>query len=273
MPLKRTAQEREPHPSREPDEAEVRAQQPRLEPIEAEAMEPGRPHQDFVESKLRQYLRDNNVRSLVKPNREEIRAAAMPILCRALRNRPCRKLNPYLNMAHHAVADVVEHAREERWTWQSLSKPYTSTTHLDALVQFADDAAWLALEIPLPNHPPPKHPPIYYTTDPETSRPIPRTDSLIRGDYVCTPEGMRVTEDEYIHPWIDPFYIIPVKSDLINRGWDACYTLYFGGKNYPEILVHWIKQEYGFPTHAFMTLNSMRFSPYPPSLPNSCVIL
>ena len=274
MPLTRkTAQDPEALSPREQEEEEPRANRPKLEPVEAEAMDPGRPHQDFVESKLRQYLRDNNVRSLVKPTREEIRAAAMPILCRALRNRPGRKLNPYLNMAHQAVADVVEHAREERWTWRPLSDPYASPTHLNALVLLADDAGWLARETPLPDHPPPKHPPIYYTTDPETNRYVPRADSLIRGDYVYTPKGMRVTEDEYIHPWIDPFYRVPVKSDLIHRGWDACYTLYFGGENYPEIMVHWIKQEYGFPIHEYMTLKSMRFSPYPPPLPNRCVNL
>ena len=271
MPLTRkTARDPEVLSSREQEEEEPRPNRPKLEPIEAEAMEPGRPHQDFVESKLRQYLRDNNVRSLVKPTREEIRAAAMPILCAAQRRRT--GWSPW-TMAHHAVADVVEHAREERWTWLPLSEPYASPTHVDALIQLADDAGWLAREIPLPDHPPPKHPPIYYTTDPETNRPVPRTDSLIRADYVYTPEGMRITEDEYIHPWIDPFNRLPVKNDLITRGWDACYTLHFGVGNNPEIMVHWIKQEYGFPILAYVTLNSMRFSPYPPSLPHRCVIL
>ena len=121
MPSKRTAQQREPQPHREPDEAAPSAERPRLEPAEDDTVETERPYRVFVESRLSQYLRDNNVRSLIKPTREEIRAAAMPILCRALRNRPCRKLNPYLNMAHHAVADVVEHAREERWTWLSIT--------------------------------------------------------------------------------------------------------------------------------------------------------
>ena len=46
------------------------------------------------------------------------------------------------------------------------------------LIQLADDANWLAREIPLPDHPPPKHPPIYYKIDPETNRPVPRAGQL-----------------------------------------------------------------------------------------------
>lgn len=50
--------------------------------------EPGRPYQDYVESEARQYWQEiAKERNLTKPDLEEIRTAAMPILCRALRNR------------------------------------------------------------------------------------------------------------------------------------------------------------------------------------------
>ena len=89
MPLSgKRAREAKSPPRQEQEDAAPQAGRPRLEAAEAEAMEPERPYQTFVESRLRQYLRDNNVHSLVKPSQQEIRSAAMPILCRVLRNRP-----------------------------------------------------------------------------------------------------------------------------------------------------------------------------------------
>ena len=181
----------------------VQEEQPLLERAADEPMEPGRPYQDFVDSEIRKFWQEMvNIGSLTKPTQQEIRAAAMPILCQALRRRPGRKLNPHLDMAHHAVADVVENAREQRWATRPLSEPYACPTYIDALIQLADDANWLAREIPLPDHPPPKHPPIYYTTDPETGVPVPRADSLIRGDYVYDKRGARLTNVRHIRPWL-----------------------------------------------------------------------
>ena len=99
-------------PPEDQEEAAVRAEQP-LEPVEVQTVEPGRPYQDFVESKLRQYLQDNNIRSLVKPTQAEIRAAAIPVLGLAQRYRPGLKLNPALNLGpygrqRHATAYCEE---------------------------------------------------------------------------------------------------------------------------------------------------------------------
>ena len=117
MPLKLTAREREPLPPEAQEEIEQRAKQPKLEPAEAKAMEPGRPYQAFVESKLRQYLQDNNIRSLVKPTQQEIRAAAMPILCRALRYRAGHRI-------HYAIAGMVQHVLETGWIKPPFSEAF-----------------------------------------------------------------------------------------------------------------------------------------------------
>ena len=95
MPSKRTAQQREPQPHREPDEAAPSAERPRLEPAEDDTVETERPYRVFVESRLSQYLRDNNVRSLIKPTREEIRAAAMPIPPSGVRHPGSDQHNQY----------------------------------------------------------------------------------------------------------------------------------------------------------------------------------
>ena len=262
MPLKRIAQQLEPMPS---EEQGIAVKQPCPGPAEAEPMEPGRPYQAFVESRLRQYLRDNNIRNLVKPAQQEIRAAALPILCQALRRRPGRKLDPYLNMAHHAVADVVERAREQRWTRRPLSEPYASPNYIDALIQLADDADWLAREVPLPEHPPPKHPPIYYTIDPATNLPVPRADSLIRGDYVYKNDNTRVTEYSHIYPWI-PSVNSPEPRmnnfDILRR--NTCYVLE-RGLGRLQIYIHWIERMGNILVYNSVPLESLYFTPQPPA--------
>ena len=266
MPLKRIAQQLEPMPS---EEQGIAVKQPCPVPAEAEPMEPGRPYQAFVESRLRQYLRDNNIRSLVKPAQQEIRAAALPILCQALRRRPGRKLDPYLNMAHHAVADVVERAREQRWTRRPLSAPYASPNYIDALIQLADDTDWLAREVPLPEHPPPKHPPIYYTMDLKRNKLVPRENSLIRGDYVYAPRsGARVTDDDQIYPWISSkHYPEPSREEFSDLGLNAGYTLeYEGGKI--KIIINWFELVRDIPERRSTPLGDLYFSPHPPSIPD-----
>ena len=178
-------------------EAEINAMQPGLEPGEDLTTEPGRPYQSFVESEVRKYWQEiGNVRNLTKPNREEIQATAMPILIQALRNRTGHR-------RHHAVAGMVQHAMERGWIRRhSFSEAGESPSYIEALIQLADDANWLAREIPLPDHPPPKHPPIYYTIGSKYGRPapVPRDDALIRGDYLYKRNGSRLTEDKYIFP-------------------------------------------------------------------------
>ena len=161
-------------------------------------MEPGRPHQDFVESEARRYWQEiSHFDSLTKPDQEEIRAAAMPILCQALRNRTGHR-------RHKAVAEMVQHTMERGWIKRPFSEAYASPSYVDALIQLADDANWLAREIPLPDHPSPRHPVIYYTFNLNNKRFVPREDSLLRGDYVHVPwTGSRLTRDNYIYPWLE----------------------------------------------------------------------
>ena len=210
IPSKRTARNRASQSPREQEEPEARAEQPILEePADALGMEQERPYQSFVESEAKQYWREMGVvGSLTKPTREEIRAAAMSVLGQAQRKRPGEKLNPYLNMAHRAVADVLKHAREQRWTRRPLSRPNASADYVEALVQLAYDADWLAGEIQFPDHPS-----MYYTRDTRTGKPVPRKDSYIRGKYISEVFGSRLSDDNRIYPDTSP-----------NRGY-ACCTL------------------------------------------------
>ena len=269
MPLpKLKVQDRESYPPQEEEEVKSAAKQPRMEPVEAGAMEPGRPHQAFVESKLRQYLQDNNIHSLVKPTQAEIRAGAMPVLGLAQRYRPGIKLNPALNRAHMAVNAMQLHAAERGWIRDPFTLSEASPNYVEALIQLADDTNWLAREIPLPDHPSPKHPPVYYTTDPATNRPIPREDSFIRGDYVYSLDGSRITEFSHILPWVNTD-ILPYPSSFYPQsfeGIDAYYTLELTPENIPEIIFHWLYKMDGFKLSMVYSLNGLYFSPNPPSL-------
>lgn len=261
MPGKRTARERRSGPSWEQEQAEPAAQRPRLEPVQAGAAEPGRPYQAFVENEVRKFWQEiSKDKNLVKPTRAEIRAAAMPILCRALRRRTG---NDFLIRAHHAVADVVEHAREQRWTTRSLSEPYASSDHVEALVQLAYDAGWLAREIPLPAHPDPQHPVVYYTEEPHTKRPIPREDSYIRADYVRWYDGSRLTDAEHIYPMICDY--LPNPDVMLARGTDCCFTMVrmLGDT---RIVIHWLRRHNGDTvTRYSMELRFLPFSLCPRS--------
>ena len=271
MPIKRTAQQRESQPPREQEAEVARAERPEPEPVEAGPVQPGRLYQAFVESETRKFWQEMvNVGSLTKPAKQEIRAAAMPILCQAPRRRLGRKLHPYLDMAHQAVADVVERAREQRWTKRPLSEPYASPDYVDALIQLADDADWLAREVPLPEHPSPKQPPIYYTMDLKGNKPVPRENSLIRGDYVYAPwSGARVTDDDQIYPWISSkHYPEPSREEFSDLGLNAGYTLeYEGGKI--KIIINWFELVRDIPVRRSTPLGDLHFSPHPPSIPDS----
>ena len=65
---------------------------------------------------------DDTIHSLVKPSRQEIRAAAMPILCQALRNRgkagflpPAIKAHMAVNVMHMRAAERGETTRPIQW--------------------------------------------------------------------------------------------------------------------------------------------------------------
>ena len=211
----------------EVDEAAAPARLPAQEPVAGGTGEQGRPHRDYVEDEATSYWRDIfNPGSLVKPDREELRAAALPVLARALRRRRGELREPafYAERAHRAVGALQQHTAETGWITQPVFRLSEYPRHEDALLHLADDAGWLYREIPLPEHPDPQHPPIYYTLDPLTRRPVPTDDSLIRADYVYDPmDGSRITQADHIPPWRTPG-IAPTMGDLTARGWDACYT-------------------------------------------------
>ena len=234
--------------------------QPDPEPVAAGPVQAGRPHRAYVENEARRYWEEMvEAGNLSKPDRQELRAAALPLLCRAQRNRPGPKLEPALERARVAVNAVQLHLVESR----RLKHPFTPTeampNHVEALVQLAADTGRLAREIPLPDHPAPRHPPIYYTIDPVSGKPVPRSDAKIRGDYVYTRYQRRITEDEYIYPWPDP-ECWPLPDDLLSRDWDACYTLNSPRTMPMYVLLHW--RNPADPTSMFREqLSLLLFSP------------
>ena len=142
MPLIRIAQKLArklccPDP-REQEETGPGAILPGSESDELRAMEPGRPYQAYVENEVRKYWREiSNVDSLTKPSQPEIRAAAMPILCLALRNR-------FDSRRHHAVACIAQHALERGWIKSPFSEALESPSYIEALIELVRDTRWSA---------------------------------------------------------------------------------------------------------------------------------
>ena len=264
--------------------------QPGLDSAEDQTMKPRRPYQKFVESEVRKYWQEIGVTGdLPKPTQENIHAAAMPILCQALRNRTGHR-------RHLAVACIIQHALETGWIKWPFSEACESPSYIDALIQFADDANWLAKEIPLPDHPSPKHPPIYYTIGTRLGRPVPvpREDALIRGDYLYKKDGSRLTEDKYIFPIpflpggglrnpllssrlpVYPLDLINVDRNSLDRTRPIYYGLAFERARKPlnqrgvYVWVDW-KEEAGHMSYYFSSHLrdlpfpiDLHFSPYPP---------
>ena len=195
LPIRRDARHRAEAENRYA-EALAAAMQPWPEADATRAMEPERPYQAFVESEARKYWQETSqAGALAKPTQAQIRAAALPILCLALRNRPG-------NRRYVAVADVVQHAKEQGWMSRFNADANESPSYIEALIQLADDTNRLAREIPLPDHPPPHHPPIYYEIGTYHGRPVPvpRKNAIIRGNYLRSREGYRITDEEFIYP-------------------------------------------------------------------------
>ena len=164
-----------------------------LEPDEAHAVEPGRPYQDYVESEARRYWQSLVGRdsltivkgSLTKPDQEELRAAAMPVLVWDLSN----------------------------------------------------------------------------------NLPVPRENSLIRGDYVYIQNGLRITKADDIKPWPYGNAIMLDRKTLLDQGWDACYTMYLSLDKKWYVLLFWAgppRLANGIPILHRSLLENMHFSPYPP---------
>ena len=92
------------------------------EPVADETVEPGRPHQDYVESEAERYWQEMvKAGSLTRPDLQEIRARALPVLGLAQRYRPGPKLNPALNRAQMAVVAMQLHASKQGW----IKPPYS----------------------------------------------------------------------------------------------------------------------------------------------------
>ena len=189
----------------------------------------------------------------------------MPVLGAALRRREGRNEYPDPVTAHHAVGCMIQHALETGRIKSPFSEASESPNYVEALIKLADEANWIAREIPLPDHPPPHHPPIYYTMDSESSRPIPRIDSYIRGNYVYTPLFCsRVTAADRIYPLVMPEYD-PVLTSKILCSWglEAFYTLEFGPENI-EVFVSFLERLGRGIFLNKMSLQDLRFSPYKP---------
>lgn len=183
----------------------------------------------------------------------------------AKRPRLDPKPEPDPNRAHLAVNAIYLHATYRGWIKPPYSRPEASPDYVEALVQLADDAGWLAREIPLPDHPPPQHPQILYTIDPASRRPVPRPDSYIRADYVYKADGSRITRDRYIYPWTDTRNF-PGKTWLIASGRDACYSLVYDPriKDVAIQIDRLVPGEQGI-GYEISPLTDFIFSPIPPT--------
>ena len=252
--------------SAERQQEQARVIQAGPEPVAAEAAGPARPYEAFIENEARKYWQDMlESGRLNKPRREQLRTAAMPILCEARRRGMHRHSQ---DMAHCAVAALVHHVRKDWRTKQPVSDVYAfpGPTYISDLIRLADEADWLAREIPLPAHRDPQHPPIYYTTNHETGLPVPRIDSLLRGDYVYITEGLRLTDFNHIHPlYPSSFGLQDAASERDHSVWLVGYTLENipGG---PNIKVHWLEVTRHAVCRNCSPLTQLLFSP-PPSTP------
>ena len=231
MPAKLITHRREYQPAAEREQAAHVVQRPLPEADEVEPVEPGRPYQAFVENEARKYWEDMVEQpgrpvkpdKLVKPDQQKLRAAAMPILLRALRNRGEVRFLPPTVKAHMAVNFMHEHAGDRGETKRPYKGPYLNPDYMEALIQYADDTRLSPQKIPLPWHEEPKHPPIYYYVDPITRQPTPMKDALIRAEYVRNPRnGKPITQASHIYPSVDqdggpPPEVLEKKLDVYYR--------------------------------------------------------
>ena len=228
-PLKKVPRHRDSPPVPVQEELQAATIKPDPHPDAANTTEQGQPYRNFIENEARKFWQDMvKIGSLAKPKPEEIRAAAMPILVRGLRRRTGSKKYVNPSLARRAVADVVQHAREQGWIWLwTYPEAYRRPLHTDVLLQLAEDADWLPKEIPLPQHTGLQHHPVYYYNERSNAGdlfPVTIADSLIRGDYVLTVDGRRITDLDHICPW--PYKNRPPDiTRLIDLELDSCYVL------------------------------------------------
>ena len=263
--FKRMAQQRRSQHSQESEGEEPVSKRQKPVPAEPEHMEQGRPHQAFVEAeagKFRQAMETGP--DPAKRVRQDVSAAAAPAPSRDSHYSDDR-------MRLKAVAVMVYYAQVKGWVKPPYSNPFRTLSYVDALVKLADDTDWLAREIPLPAHPEPHHPTIFYTVDKSRGFPnrIPRKDSLIRADYVHTLDGQRISRQEYIQPWpVLEEGFSPERDRMLEMGWDVCYTLSVGKGRDMEIKFHWARPfagALGDPGFRIIPMRNIQFGPHPPS--------
>ncbi len=289
------------------------------EPAEAGPAQGGRPYRDFVEGEAARFRREienagslneagqqeggivallskpgqqeaGAVALLTEPGRQEAGAVALPELPSSRRGSPHPQPGPVLTREQMAVHVVQMYLVKKGFIKPPYSRLESTPDHVEALFQLQADANWQARVFPLPAHPDPQHPAIYYyINDPVSNRPVPTEDSLIRGDYVYDPaDGSRIIPDEFIYPWRGPDYQ-PSFHDICSRGWCAYYTFSFSGTG-PEdrprdispdeaaITYHWIEPVRNTPVlmrkrdrimsltpFGNRVLKGLHFSPGPPS--------
>ena len=171
MPISTTLRKLACCAARQEDEAEATARRARpglalTEPGPAQAgleraqvgpAPAGRPHRDFVEREAECFRREiENDGSLDEPGRQGAGAAALPEPPRAQRGSPGPQPGPALTREHMAVHAVQMHLVEKGLIKPPYSRLEASPDYVEALVQMADDAGWLARETPAPP-PAPRH--------------------------------------------------------------------------------------------------------------------
>ncbi len=236
----------------------------RPESYEDDPLENWPPDQALIESEARKYWQDMvNTGSLAKPDRQELRAAAMPILLKCLRKRGwVRFLAPTVK-AHMAVNVMYMHATDRGELTGEYKGPYLSSDHIDALLRYMKVTRLAPQPIPLPWHGAPKHPTIYYYIDPITKQPTPREDALIRAEYVRRRwDGKPVTRMSHIHP-SDPYGQPP--PEVVERKSGIYYRLSVerGEIKVSICYLFWPKPEkHREPGTMVMPLSDYKFTPH-----------
>ena len=107
--------------------------------------QPGRPYRDFVESEARKYWQTlAKQKPVVKPDREQLRKAAMPVLVQGLRRRTGsgKYVDPVL--ALHAVVALQMYALDRGWIRHPCYTIRPGQSYVGILIELSKDARWRA---------------------------------------------------------------------------------------------------------------------------------
>ena len=138
--------------ARQEEEADAPARLPPPGPMEAGPgpAQAGRPYRDFVEREAARFRREiESDGSLDEPGQQEA-AAASPALPRAPRSSPGPAPGAALTREHLAVIAMQKHFVERGVITPPYSRLEEYPDHVEALIQLADEAGWLARETPAP---------------------------------------------------------------------------------------------------------------------------